>query len=321
MQVWYRLLRSPRMNKREAKWSARSEGKCCTYQHFGKAPLELDGVRHRLSRRVTHAAATRVRSAQAAHAQAGLTRVMRRAGLDATDENLAYTTIIFATATLHDAHVFFSFLHARARSRRRISRTEIFGNVDSRRWSLLDRSTQHGAMRNVSGRIWSQCAHAHTQIHIHTYTNEQAHTHTRSAHDGARHTRVYREMSTTGVNATVQLSPRSRWITHWMERWWVSETNRNVQQVSPSGRPSRIPRLLRFSQCAHGGFLPRRILHCTPLTTFTQRNVSSICTDLLAWRSSSRSPVPTQHTHYTCAFIVRVYHSSVGAKFKYKFRR
>lgn len=87
----------------------------CTYQHFGEAPLEFDGVRHRLSRRATHAAATRVRSAQAAHAhaQAGLTRVMRYAGLDTADENLAYATIILATATLHDAHVA-SFRRARA---------------------------------------------------------------------------------------------------------------------------------------------------------------------------------------------------------------
>lgn len=114
--------------RRNPKGGARKT-RCRTYQHFGEAPLELDGVRHRLSRRATHAAAARVRSAQAAHAHAGLIRVMRHAGLDTADENLTYTAIALPAATLHDAHDSFF-----ARARRQVSRTEIFGDSgDSRR--------------------------------------------------------------------------------------------------------------------------------------------------------------------------------------------
>lgn len=87
-----------------------------TYQHFGEPPLELDRVRHRLSRRAAYAAAACVRSAQAAHAQAGLTRVMRHAGLDTTDEYLANTAIVLAAAALHDSHTSVGFARARARA-------------------------------------------------------------------------------------------------------------------------------------------------------------------------------------------------------------
>lgn len=126
-----------------------------THQHFGETPLQLDRVRHRLSRRAAHAAAACVRSAQAAHAQAGLTRVMRHAGLDTTDEYLADTAIALAAAALHDSHIFVGFAHARAFVSRRYAIPRDFprnSRCDFSQPLLLQLATQRRRRLDVKDR-------------------------------------------------------------------------------------------------------------------------------------------------------------------------
>lgn len=242
---------------------------CVTHQHFGEASLELDGVRHRLSRRAAYATAARVRSAQAAHAEAGLTRVMRHAGLDTADEYLAHTAIaLAAAATLHDAHrsplfslsplhsrslflprelaCVFLLLSFRLSSLRRRETRRAHSCAPRLRETRAERKDKSRTARTRRGRRRRVDARTHIYVHKHTHSRRLPRGNVNNERDDAssalpRDSRCrprgpLRRMRRTGGHAT-RTGP-----------------GRVAQQVSPGGRPSRrtrrLPRTLSTKACA-----------------------------------------------------------------------
>lgn len=207
--------------------------RCCTYQHFGEAPLELDSVRHRLSRGATHAAAARVSSAQAAHAHAHahthaharLTRVMGHAGLDTADENLTHTSVTLPATTLHDAHVASRLARASARAP---------ADYHGRKFSVLSTRAAARPPADAARLDVGRISMRYTCTYIHTH----AHDAPFDAHDGATHARLW-----TNVN-NGHPSPCREIENHFRrnagDRARQTGSYRNVQQVSSTGGcPSR----------------------------------------------------------------------------------
>lgn len=163
---------------------------------------------------------------------------------------------------------------------------------------------------------------------MHALTNTLMHTCTCQtyAHTVGRATRVYGRNVNNGGASFASLP-----LNHLLDGTLLSERDEPERATGFAGRPSiaNTETGAILATCARrlstdcGTYTP---LHCTPLAAFTQRNVSSIYTDLhrssrVRDRGPSAPPPSVRSTNYTCAFVDRGRHSLVGAKFKYKFPR